>query len=73
MSCTPHDGCWSRPHHSRARWPGNSILSNRLADWSCRCDKANSVDWQMGPYIHSLDRRFKYFVVTGMDKGLHMW
>ena len=49
------------------------ILSNRLADWSCRCDKANSVDWQMGPYIHSLDRRFKYFIVTGMDKGLHMW
>jgi hypothetical protein len=27
----------------------------------------------MGPYIHSLDRTFKYFMVTGMDKGLHMW
>lgn len=27
----------------------------------------------MGPYIHNLDRRFKYFIVTGMDKGLHMW
>ena len=50
-----------------------SILSNCTFRWSCRCDKANSVDWQMGPYIHSLDRSFKYFIVTGMDKGLHMW
>ena len=38
---------------------------------SCRC--APGDDWQMGPYIHGLDRTFQYFMVTGMDKGLHMW
>ena len=33
----------------------------------------NRTDWEMGPYIHSLDRSYSYFAISGMDKGLHMW
>lgn len=41
--------------------------------WSCVYNCKNRTDWEMGPYIHGLDRSYSYFAISGMDKGLHMW